>query len=350
MEQYMKKRIFQKAVLVIVVLAIFISSFSVLALASGSFEDAVESIDKSLDYKTRRERADLALLIYGSLTDEEKEAVADGFATLGQELDALSEIEARADAFIQYVGQFPDIHDLDQKLAAISTARRDDVIFTDVTYPGIADALSALEDFKGEVLPLVENCNSFIAAVDLALSFDEDEYLEIAMALADAERYRDLGLDNTYDGISGAIASYNELSSKITTKELYTEEFLRAVEDLAGKTDYKSFSAAYEYAVDYTKNESFLPTYPGVSEALESLKSAEETMKEAIKRANAFVQYVNSLGSTGNIALELIESYDRLSGVDFTIDTAASAKAILDGAIADYNTRVSLANSDFSYI
>ena len=73
-------------------------------------------------------------------------------------------------------------------------------------------------------------------------------------------------------------------------------------------------------------------------------------MKDAVKRANAFVSYVNTLGASGNLALDLINAFTYLEGVDLTVDGVSSAVSMLDSAIAEYNARAKQANADFSYV
>ena len=338
-----------KCLSLIITVALIFSSFTFFAFASESFSDVVGGIDETEDYMTRYERVERAFALYSELSDEEKALVSDLFATLLDEESSLLLLKNRADSFIAHVNSFSELSDLDEKLSAVLTARREDVLFTDASYPGISEALLELEEFEETVLETVDVCLSFIDAVDLVLSIDEADYIELSEALAEASLYVDR-VDKTFDGIDGAYQSYVSIKSALREKELYTEEFLSAVADLKEITDYKSFSKAYNNVLDYTKSENFIPDYKGVSEALKYLEDAEGAMKDAVKRANAFVSYVNTLGASGNLALDLINAFTYLEGVDLTVDGVSSAVSMLDSAIAEYNARAKRANADFSYV
>ena len=321
----------------------------VITFASESFPECIEGIDKSADYATRLDRVERAESLYAELSDEEKALASDLYALLLAEKSELGGIALSAERFILSVNGLRDISDLNEKASAIENIKTSNSIFTDESYPGIEAAIEEFNSFDRSVTEAVSICEAFIEAVDVLISQDEDDYVLLSSAIKDAQSYIKL-VDSTYDGIPGAISNYNNIAGAIRVKEQYTDEFLLAVEDMKTKSDYKSYSDAYDYAIDYTKSESFIPDYPGVAEAMAELGAAEELMREAIKRANAFVAYVNSIGTSGDLFGELAESYGRLSGVDFTIDVAATAKALLDSMIEEYNKTSEKINSDFSYV
>ncbi len=342
------RKVLKKIIVFILALAI-ISAFAVISFASESFEECVAGIDKTANYGTRLERVERAEALYEELSEEKKAEVSELYSVLVAEREEVDALASAASLFITHINGLSDLSDLDDKLDAVNTARREDVIFTDESYPGITEALAKLEAFEKSVLKTAELCDAFIEAVDRAMFTDPDDYIALSEALGEARACLS-GLDKSYDGVEGAYADYGALSSALRVKEEYTEEFLRAVDDMKTISEYKSFSRAYNSAKDYMKNEKFIPEYEGVAEAILYLAEAEEVMKDAVRRANAFITFVNTMGSDGDIFEDLVESYAYLRDVDLTVDGAAAAKETLDRAIEDYNKRVTQMNADFSYV
>ena len=255
----------------------------------------------------------------------------------------------KAERFISLVASFGDVFDLDERLELIEYVRSEGVYFDDEGYPGISQALASLFAIETDANAKKQASEGFMAAVDVALLTDSRDYVAIRAALDKAEEYEN-GIDLTYDGVVEARSIFGELSSELKGKETFTDEFLRAVANIADKESYRDRRDAYKYALEYMSSDKFIADYPGVFEAKEVLEDTAEAFKGDIELANGFISAVASIGSGESIAHDLILAYFELLGVDRTVDGVAGALAILNAAVEEYNSTVEQINSDFGHL
>ena len=253
--------------------------------------------------------------------------------------------EERANRFVSSVGEFSEIIDLDDKKAHLD-ALKGDFYFSDESYTGVSEALRLLQEYEEEIESLIETCEAFINAVGNAYMIDADDYVSLKLVLVEAEQY--LGsLDNTYNGVTGALEDYRSLLAEIREREVYTDEFLALVASASGKTDYKTLSGIINTSKFYLANDLFLVDYPGVSDALATLDDVDEFLAGTIAEANKFVALVNGLGAAEDIRAAIISAYQTLALQDLTAPGVSNSKTILDATRDSYNEKINKINADW---
>ncbi len=259
----------------------------------------------------------------------------------------LAEGEAdRAARFVSAVEEFSELSDLDARKSHLASVKSADVYFDDVSYEGVAEALSLLAEHEARINEAVGNCDAFIDAVGSALLVESDDYSALKTALTEAAKYLSK-LDSTYDGIPGAKSDYQSMAGELTLREKYMEEFLKLVGSMSALTDYETRLEAFNDAEDYIAGEEFIEDYPGVAEALALLDEADTMLEEAVAAASEFVSLVNALGLGDDIASELLAAYAALAELDVTAPGVSLSKTILNAATEGYNEKVRGINEDW---
>ena len=260
--------------------------------------------------------------------------------------DGASDTDAKAKRFISLIASFEELTDIDDKLELLEYIKGDGVYFDDATYPGIKEAQDELRAIEAMLVTSRTACEGFIAAVDRALLCDENDYSALRAALDAAGEFAG-GIDLTFDGVSEARHTYTSLTASLGQREEYTKEFISAVALIKNSDSYSDRLDAYEYALEYVKNEAFVADYPGVSEAEARLDEVMQGLMADIQIANAFISSVTRLGTGEGIALDILAAYAALVRVDTTVDGVGSALATLDSAKDEYNAEVDRIMLDF---
>lgn len=341
-EVFMKKII--RLVAATLLLSMLFACYGFVCSAAGEsdFASAVDSINQSGSYLERKTNIDAIMALYGGLSDDEKNSVKEDYALALAELAAVEALAERAEAFIAAVESFALCSNLIDKERVLENATS--TKFSDESYDGIADALAAYNAMLEEVEAKIAKCNEFIEYVDEITILEEDDYLGIRAAL-DAAAAVLKEIDMSYHGVSGAYTLYNEFLSAIGEKEYYTRDWVNSVKALKELPSYKYKRSGYEAVMLSMKNESFLPDYPAVAEAMQVLAEVEEYFRSCISAGNAFIRAVDDIKNAPTVGDGLINAYSKYKGVDKTVDGVSSAYATFDSMLDEYNDVVKQLNA-----
>ncbi|MBQ8372382.1 MAG: hypothetical protein IJX38_05565 [Clostridia bacterium] len=336
----------------ILFLAVCLAATVITASASSTTDEfcaAVALIDSEANYATRSERAAAALTIYNGLDDAEKAEVTAEAEMLAAEMDAIADIEQRADAFINAVENLSAISLIKERQTSIEIIYGD-MYFDDESYPGITEALALLAETKVATEQTISDCVAFMSAVErVALANEEWDYVELRAALDEAALYYNT-VDNSYDGITVSKTTYSKISSEITKRETFTDGFLETAEIAIGGVGYAVKKQAYNDAMKYTAYEDFIPEREGVEEALAALAELESYFRACDREAAKFVLAVGEArsASLAEYRAKLIACYGYLETVDLTVPAAEQANIEFTALVRAYNAVVALANETFA--
>lgn len=284
----------------VIFLAVCIFATVISVSASSGTEEfcaAVALIDAEANYSTRCQRAGAALEIYNSLDNAEKAEVSAEANMLTEELDAIAAIEDRADTFISAVDNLSAISLIKERQTSIEIIYGEDMYFDDESYPGISDALAKLAETKSRTEKTIADCEAFMGAVERVAIANEEWDYVALRAALDEAALYYSVVDNSYDGITVSKTTYSKISSEVSKREALTDDFLAAAADALEGDSYAVKKQAYNDAMTYTASDDFIPEREGVEEALASLASLEDYFRSCDREAAKFVLAVGQARS-----------------------------------------------------
>ena len=274
----------------------------------------------------------------------------------------------------------------------------------DLTYEGVAESYKRYNNLVLAEKTIRTSAEAFIAAVQTANNAELDFNTR-------AEAYKNMTyFDNeTYPGVTEALAGYEAVRDYLNAEISYAENFIKYV----NKADYASYISAKQENLDIAKGymEICQPDFAGVAEAKVLYAEVKAFVEQQLANANAYISAVNaldnltgaaltngiknaqSLQQAGNVlgvegvteaniklnqivaSIELVERYcihfinlvnslDKATDVAATYEILANAKAAeadadksyagvsdasakLSKAIADINAQIEAINSEF---
>ncbi|MBQ8719722.1 MAG: hypothetical protein IJY65_01685 [Clostridia bacterium] len=254
----------------------------------------------------------------------------------------------RAAAFVEAVEAISDAATLADKKAAADYANSAAVKFTDTSYTGVADALAELDEQISTINKAIEDSESFVEQVSVAISeyYAGGSYLVVRAAL-DAAQDSYYSSDPTWQGVLSARESYTTINAELLTGETASRSYIQYANECQAALDeggdiYSEISTSYKNAKNFDKT--LIAEYPGVSEATEILLDAEEYMQSAEATANEFIAAVSTVG-VGNPYEKIPAAYAVLERTDKSVKGVSSAIRSLEGRVAAINAIAERANA-----
>ncbi len=335
----------KRAVALILSAVLLFSCMPLVSYAANTddFISLVESIDPTLSYADRMETAEAAGAKYNSLSAKEREGVSAYYALYLQELDALREIEEKAEEFLAIISELEDATSLYQKEGIAARATATGVYFSDVSFPGVKGAIEKIN----EITSAVDACHTFMDAVGELADISPDDYPAFRAKLDEALAARD-GIDTGYPGVAGAIESYGILAGKVSESEEFTEITIELMDELEFRVNYAERKRLYNDISQRMANSTFLDEYEGVAELKETMSLLADYLSKCESDAAAFVLAYRSISSADSLFLGLCNALEASVGIDSSVVGVADALSALERAVEDYNDTAESINSLFS--
>ena len=164
-------------------------------------------------------------------------------------------------------------------------------------YPGVPDAIKVYIKIANVVEPLDENAEIFITNAGIAA--DSGEFADRYSAYTKAKAAK---VDNeTYPGITEALANFATVQAEMVGVETIANEFLRYSQSALDAL----YIPAQEAYIALAKSvENLELQFPGVSEAKEALLDLENDIAEKKLAAQAYIDAVEALEGKTGVALE----------------------------------------------
>ena len=207
------------------------------------------------------------------------------------------------------------------------------------------EAYSEYVQIKSEIQETVESCDSFmeyVFAADEAWNGAVLRYDDVKDAIEAATELYDK-IDITYEGVSSAKTTYENLIKEIDDCEKPYRLYITAVENALTADNYKAKKQAMNEVSTREKEIAALAIklndYPGYSEAVAGKAQVTEQMEAIMAEASEFINAVQVISAEElkdgiKAALEIYE------GIDSTADGVSAAKTQLDSLKNTYDGAV----------
>ena len=252
----------------------------------------------------------------------------------------------RAEAFLSKVGELADCSGIMDKVRIYEEATDPSLYFDDESYPGVTEALAALEAIR----VARDGTIAFMIAVDeLVIERDmtatvAENYTVLKEMLTEAEAlyaYVDAG----YSGASGAISAYSAIRRELQNAEKHTEGILDIIELIDSKKDYRSKKNLIANLESSLASEDFIPELECAKEAVAALERLKAYFSECESLAQEYIIAVDAIGSGENRFGAIISAILMRNDVDGTVNGVAVADGKLEAIRLEYNGYVDLINS-----
>lgn len=207
------------------------------------------------------------------------------------------ESEGDSARFLQLVDSIKD-HDINDYAVLTADLALFEGCEPDLTYEGVADAYKHYSKLVEAEETIRTSAETFIAAVSAA----NDDALDFN---ARAEAYKTITaiyFDNeTYPGVTEAIAGYNAIRDYMNLEISNAENFVKYV----NRADYALYISAKQENLDIAKTYMDIcqPDFAGVAEAKLLYVEVQAYIEQQIANANAYINAVNALDSLSGTAL-----------------------------------------------
>jgi len=199
--------------------------------------------------------------------------------------------------------------------------------------------------YKSEIDEKVGYCTRFMEYVDFAV-YGEGGFTETVELLDAAEALLDK-IDESYIGIAGAKADYTNLRAELYAPIEVCKSYIAFARAAAEAKNYGEAAENYNKAITFRARIT-IEDYPGLDEAEQDLKAADEFMSQRLQAAQNFIIAVKSISKAESVPLGIKEAYEifERDNVDETAEGASSAMSELRMLEATYDRNVKRANGD----
>ena len=251
----------------------------------------------------------------------------------------------KAEAFLAKVGELADTSGIMEKVRIYEEATDPSLYFDDESYPGITEALAALEAIR----IARDGTIAFMVAVDELVSERDvtatvaENYTVLKEMLDEAEALY-VYVDAGYNGASGAISAYSAIRRELQNAEKHTEGVLDIIELIDSKKDYRSKKNLIANLESSIASEDFIPELDSAKEAVAALERLKAYFSECEGLAQEYIIAVDAIGSAESRFDAIIAAMLMRNDVDSTVNGVAVADGKLEVIRLEYNAYVELIN------
>lgn len=299
------------------------------------------------DYAAVSER--LNELVEYDKADPTYEGTMDAFVFYSTLREAKEYIETRGDSFIENANLLKPDNDFNTRAGAFQICKDNyDYFKTYPSYPGISSALSLYNFYYDGLNTQITAVKDFITYVNRA---DYADYISAKQENLDAATecmYILEAASRTYAGFDEAYELYKlvkaEIEEQIENAKLYVEA-VNALKSLSGD----ALTQGIAKALELQKTGNVLGA-EGVSDANIELDKIVSKIELSVKYRDYFIGLVEDIdkaSTTDELYKALRAAKKAEKDADPEYQSVKDASAKLAAAINDYNTKVSVANTEF---